>query len=258
MDYLKEPPSTCGVAIVPYYHHPASPDLQIYESSLRYFSLGLHWADSPYAFPTIGSTIIIHKETYRKIHGFSDRQAAEDFYLLNKAAKVSPVLYRSSEPIEIEGRESTRVPFGTGKAMQAIKDSNFQLDVYNPKIFPLLKSWINILRLSSDEEIVDKLNKLVPNYPAMNKLSKVLKQQCNDRTRIRRRFEFFDAFQTMRFIHHLRDTQFPSIPYQEAYIKAPFISDIPIQDLSELQRYLYKLERERMVGQYYGLSSSLV
>jgi len=249
--YLTEPP-TCAAAITPYIHKPATPELLIYEASLRYYSLGLDWAQSPHPFPTIGSTIVIHKDSYQKIHGFSDRQAAEDFYLLNKAAKVGSIYYRDVPPIYLEGRCSDRVPFGTGRAMKEIKDNQLQLEVYDPRIFSILKRWFKVLYTSPDQSLLSDLDQILPSYPARHKLAKVLKQGCNPKTQIRRRLEFFDLFQTMRFIHHLRDTQYPSIPYQQALQQASFIPEMP-SDLLLIQNHLYQLERERLVGRHYKL-----
>jgi hypothetical protein len=253
-DYFHTTSNECSVLITPYLHDPAPPELQIYETSLRYYSLGLHWAKSPYAFPTIGSTISIHKETYKKIHGFSDRQAAEDFYLLNKAAKVGKVKYRSALPILLEGRPSDRVPFGTGMAMKRIKDNQLQWSFYHPKIFAVIKDWIEVLLTASDDILIDELNKIVPNFPAQRKWKNVLLQRCNEQTRIRRRFVLFDAFQTMKLIHFLRDTTFPDLPFLEALQQAEFLPEMP-EELICIRKTIAELERQRMYDQTYGLAS---
>ena len=62
-----------------------------YEIFLRYYELGLKYAKSPYAFPTIGSTIACDYESYIKSEGMNKRKAAEDFYFLEKLAKNYPV-----------------------------------------------------------------------------------------------------------------------------------------------------------------------
>jgi len=65
--------------------------LRLYEISLRYYVLGLEWAKSPYAYHTIGSTMAIDFEAYAQVRGFPRREAAEDFYLLAKLAKVGAI-----------------------------------------------------------------------------------------------------------------------------------------------------------------------
>ncbi len=222
-NYLDHPALKEGIELMGYYHSPAPLELSLYEIGLRYYTLGLQWADSPIAFPTIGSCIAIHATTFRKIYGFPKRQAAEDFYLLNKAVKVAPIHYSATKTLTIRGRPSDRVPFGTGQGMQSIANDNLQYQLYDPKIFTLLRNWISVMRTASDDTLIDELTDIVPDYPYFNKLRKTIQQPCPEKQRVRRRFVFFDCFQTMRWIHHLRDNHHPSIPIEQALIQAPFI-----------------------------------
>ena len=50
-----------------------------YEIWLRYYVLGLRFAGSTYAFPTIGSTICSHARFYSQAHGFPKKSAGERF-----------------------------------------------------------------------------------------------------------------------------------------------------------------------------------
>ncbi len=222
-NYLDLPSIKNGVELTGYIHTPAPLELILYEIGLRYYTLGLQWVGSPIAFPTIGSCIAIHAQTFKSIYGFPNRQAAEDFYLLNKAVKVGPVQYSSSKTITIRGRPSERVPFGTGQGMKLIAEQNLRYELYHPHIFTVLKDWIDVLNTASDEQLIKQLSALVPDYPYFSKIQKVIKQPCPLAQRIRRRFVFFDCFQTMRWIHHMRDTHHPSIPIEEALYEAPFI-----------------------------------
>lgn len=247
--FLDAPPSDCGIQLSGYFHTPAPEELLLYELSLRYYSLGLDYANAPFAFPTIGSTIAIHSDTYTKSHGFSDRQAAEDFYLLNKAVKISPLYYSEACDIKITGRPSSRVPFGTGQAMKAILEDKLQKQTYHPQIFSLLKDWNLVLRTVPDAHLLSSLEKIVPTYPALKKFSKILKQKSTPNTIIRRRFAFFDCFQTMRWIHHLRDTQYPDMPLLRALETAPFVQK-NTDTLRQLQQDLYQQE-QRLRGRFY-------
>ena len=240
-DYLTVPPIHEGTQILGYWHDPAPPELMLYEMGLRYYTLGLQYANSPIAFPTIGSCIVIHANTYTKIYGFPDRQAAEDFYLLNKAVKVSPVHYNRDITLTIRGRPSERVPFGTGRGMQEILNQNLDYHLYHPEIFQILKAWIQVLNTASDETLIEELMAIVPDYPYFNKIQKVIKQPCPERQRIQRRHTFFDHFQTMRFVHHLRESHWSSVPWAQALKKAPFI---PIEhpDIQSNRDYLTILE----------------
>ena len=118
---------------------------RLYEYSLRYYVAGLNYARSPYAFHTIGSTMAVHAEHYAKVRGFPRREAGEDFYLLNKLAKVGSIrtLVEGAEcgPISIAARRSDRVPFGTGAAvgkMMQFNDPAREFLLYHPAVFGLL------------------------------------------------------------------------------------------------------------------------
>ena len=62
-----------------------------YELRLHHYVLGLQRAGSPYAFHTLGSCLAVRASNYAQVRGFPVRAAAEDFYLLNKLAKLGPV-----------------------------------------------------------------------------------------------------------------------------------------------------------------------
>jgi len=252
-NYLDLPNQQEGVELMGYVHAPAPLELSLYEIGLRYYTMGLQWADSPVAFPTIGSCIVIHTRTFEKIYGFPKRQAAEDFYLLNKAVKVAPVHYSNTKTLTIRGRPSDRVPFGTGQGMNTIAEANLQHFLYHPHIFTVLKEWIQVLRSASDDTLIEELATIVPDYPYFKKLQKVMRQKCPESQRIRRRFVFFDCFQTMRWVHHLRDNHWPSIPIEEALIGASFIDlQCPIEkpsisnlaQWSEAQSAMYQHEKQ--------------
>ncbi len=105
-------------------HVPEGDDAQqtamgLYQAKLDLHVEGLKRAGSPYAYHSIGSTIACHFEGYVKVRGMPCRSGGEDFYLLNKLAKVGGVVELKGSPIQLSGRLSPRVPFGTGPALRA-------------------------------------------------------------------------------------------------------------------------------------------
>ncbi len=91
--------------------------LTLYEIHLRYYYLGLRFAFSPFAYPSIGSCLAVRPDSYAAVRGFPKRQAGEDFHFLNKLRKVGPIHYHlHGNPLYLAGRFSRRVPFGTGQA----------------------------------------------------------------------------------------------------------------------------------------------
>jgi hypothetical protein len=219
---------------------------QRYELSLRYYVAGLRLAGSPYAFHTIGSTMAISANHYAKVRGFPRREAGEDFYLLNKLAKVGKVheLKQSSlcGPIEIMSRRSQRVPFGTGAAVNKITvldDPANNYLYYHPRVFILLQSWLSSLPglwarrstlldeglFSSDD--IDK-NDVLALIVALEQIGigKALDhafRQSRDFDQFQRQLHtWFDAFRTLKLIHALRDSHLPSINLEELGSKPEF------------------------------------
>ena len=213
---------------------------RLYELSLRYYVAGMNFAGSPYAFHTIGSTMAVSPVHYAKVRGFPKREAGEDFYLLNKLAKVGTVLELGQETADdviiIESRRSDRVPFGTGAAVNKITDladpvGDYQF--YDPAVFVLLSLWLQSLPAvwqsgdsdlnidifsdgSGDHIPLDKRQALLDCLKEI-KIEKALghafRQGKSLEQFTRQVHTWFDAFRTLKLIHGLRDLLLPSISY---------------------------------------------
>ncbi len=209
--------------------------LELYEMSLRYYVLGLLWAGSPYAFHCIGSTMAVRAQAYHQVRGVPKRQAGEDFYLLNKLAKLGRVLVPGSAPIRIAQRESARTPFGTGPKTQDIAQrvhSGQDFCVYHPSSFALLREWLAAIEefsTSCDLNILDRLSHDELRYALPLETEERLaeaKTQCKTReARKQRLFTWFDGFRTLKLIHALRDQGLSDKPYLEAFDAAPFVPE---------------------------------
>lgn len=230
----KDPPSAF---VYPFIHSPEGDALQakamrIYEAYLHYYVDGLKRAGSPYAFHTIGSLIAINATSYAVVRGFPRRQAGEDFYLLNKLAKVGQVIQLGGDPVRIRGRVSHRVPFGTGAAVQAIRNRLVEgqgYTVYNPAVFDALGIWMKALGAFSehgDRELLEqgvresdpRLGELLVQalgsqgaFLAAEKAS----QQVSGPHLLRRLMEWNDAFRTLKLIHALRDAGLGEVSFDD-------------------------------------------
>jgi len=216
---------------------------RLYEFALRYYVAGLSFAHSPYAFHTIGSTIAVSATHYAKVRGFPRRNAGEDFYMLNKLAKAGSVKQLSAEtdcePIDIVARLSDRVPFGTGAAVGRImelKDPAREFLLYHPSVFGFLRSWLGslsafwqsrcsdiaaILSPMEQQDLIGGLQEL----GATQALQHALKQSSDEMQFNRQMHTWFDAFRTLKLIHHLRDHHLPSISF-EALATKPNLSHL--------------------------------
>ena len=94
-DALRSNEEPAGV--VPLRHQPAtSPGdqhaIRQYELYMRYYVDGLTWSGSPYAYHSVGSTIVCTATGYLMAGGFSaKRTAGEDVYFLQNMAKLGGV-----------------------------------------------------------------------------------------------------------------------------------------------------------------------
>jgi len=206
---------------------------QLYELSLRYYVAGMKFAGSPYAFHTIGSTMAVRASHYAKVRGFPKREAGEDFYLLNKLAKVGSVLELESSPdcrpIKIEARRSDRVPFGTGAAVNkitALTDPVADFRFYHPTVFELLRCWLQTWPVIWQSRSSDLTTGIFTDGPEQQLLVKSLKEmgtrqaldhafrQSKDLDQFTQQMHtWFDAFRTLKLIHALRDNDLPSVSY---------------------------------------------
>ena len=214
----------------------------LYELSLRYYVLGLAWAGSPYAMHTIGSTLAVDHQAYAVVRGVPPRAAGEDFYLLDKLAKVAPVRRLSGEPIRIAARRSSRVPFGTGPQVAKIEGaeragSGFGL--YHPRTFSLLGSWLGLLSWLAEHRDVRRLRWEVE-QTELAPLADVLLEsasrraldgalaQAPDRSQLLRRLHtWFDALRTLKLVHAIRDRLLAPLPWADALAQAAFLGDAP-------------------------------
>ncbi len=216
---------------------------RLYEISLRYYTLGLAWASSPYAYEAMGSCIAVRPEAYAAVRGFPRKNAAEDFYVLNKLAKVGSILRLAGTPLRLEGRASDRVPFGTGRAVSDLVSKRRALAgfrLYHPTVFAHLGAWLRILERTArsggrmDAAIselprdnpffrADLLVEALEKMQAFPAIREAIERSSGDPATMLRHFHaWFDAFRTLKLVHALRDGGLKSPGYREALAEAPF------------------------------------
>jgi len=222
----------------PYYHQTdagVSPKyqqaLQLYELKLYYYVRGLQYAKSPYAFHSLGSTIVVNPLNYAQVRGFPKRAAAEDFYLLNKLRKTGPLRQLTSTAIKLSARPSTRVPIGTGQGILKLLDHSDALQApvfYHPQIFDLVKIFLTILEASWVQ--VPELSRLdlrLINYAKQEAIEtklNSLRNRCTSAEVFRKAvLQWFDGFRTLKLVHFLRDQDLPDVA-ATSLVQIPWLS----------------------------------
>ncbi|KQC09865.1 MAG: hypothetical protein APR62_13045 [Smithella sp. SDB] len=193
-----------------------------YEIFLRYWILGLRYAQSPWAFHSIGSTISVSSEAYVAVRGMNRREAGEDFYFLNKLAKTGEINYIKETCVYPSARLSTRVPFGTGKSMQRFLSQISKEEFYNlydVRIFTILRDWLKLMKGSfilDENEILKKageIHALLEKFLRINDFAiiwqKIRRNSKDEKTLARQFNDWFDGFKTLKLINYFTKEIYP-------------------------------------------------
>ncbi|GAB5452739.1 MAG: hypothetical protein Hals2KO_30670 [Halioglobus sp.] len=223
----------------------------LYELRLHHYVLGLEYAGSPYAYHTLGSCIAIRVGSYAHLRGFPQRSGGEDFYLLNKAAKLGRIERLPGACIQLATRRSSRVPFGTGPAVEALAGGN-PVDraavFYNPQVFEVLRVLLQRvsqesvsspgdidallgtagLPLSISRFAVEALTAL-----GIDEALAHCHRQSKSVSQFQRQFSIWlDGFRTLKLIHYLRDAGAEMLTLTELEHSTPNLWPLNARDAS--------------------------
>ncbi len=232
--YFKTHPEANGANI--YFEHPLKPDTEdkknigiaSYELHLRYMVHALRYSKFPYAFHTVGSCLAVRGSVYVKQGGMNRRKAGEDFYFLQKIIPLGDFGEINTTRIIPSGRESNRVPFGTGKAMMNWSKSGEKVfKTYNPEIYNELFhlfSGIDYLFNSKNSELEGYYREFGPCMKKFiglsdwtGKIKRIQTESTSLKTFRYRFFQWMNGLSTLKFIHYARDTKYRNVPVIEAY-----------------------------------------
>ncbi|NTW98613.1 MAG: hypothetical protein HGB35_01480 [Geobacteraceae bacterium] len=219
--------TTAGGASIPYRHRPAANEtgqsaIDRYELFLRAYVLGLELAGSPYAFHTVGSAMACRASAYVASGGMNRRLAGEDFYFLQQVHKTSYVASLTGTIVHPSPRSSTRVPFGTGRAVgDMLSDGEQRLLFYQPVVFSIVGEWLECVAKNSGADAMELLSRAAGISPVLHDVMEQagfraawenLKKNSREEEKLTAAFHsWFDAFRTMRLIHELSDRAYPRI-----------------------------------------------
>lgn len=232
-DKLQQLPAKASAATYPFWH-AAGRDAScneasaLYELRLHHYVLGLEYAESPYAYYTLGSCLAVTTAGYAAVRGFPKRAGGEDFYLLNKLAKTGAVVKLAGDCIELESRTSHRVPFGTGPAVARISaqpDPRALALFYHPACFEALRGVLRSapeLRCAGLRDLPELLSAqgiepalaraclhTLEELGAAAALEHCRRQGKSPQQFMRQFHQWFDGFRTLKFIHALREADWP-------------------------------------------------
>jgi hypothetical protein len=183
-----------------------------YELHLRYYKNGLAYANLPYAFHTIGSSMAVRSIAYQKQNGMNKRKAGEDFYFLQKLIPLGNFTELKTTKIIPSPRVSDRVPFGTGKAMQNwLDDAQQELLSYNTKSFFELKIFTEAVpKLYEDiNEVPATVQAFLDTINFKENLINIKKNSKSASHFTAVFFKWFNAFKVLKYMHFARDNSYP-------------------------------------------------
>lgn len=216
----------CPAASINYAHPLNNEDPKVnqsilgYELHLRYYVLAQRWAGLDYAHQTVGSSMAVTAHAYVAQGGMNTRKAGEDFYFIHKFTHYPEFGNISNTTVIPSARISDRVPFGTGRAMQSLMNSNEPLSTYAPQSFAAIAKLIQQLPklYEGNEEIKssEPMSFFLGNHNYKKKMEELRNNTADYSAFKKRFFRWFDAFLCMKFLHFSRDQFHPNIPIAEA------------------------------------------
>lgn len=215
----KKPSTNAGVV---FYEHQLNrmnhEAILNYELYLRYYIDAIRITGFPYAHQTLGSCITVRCSVYEKVGGMNTRKAGEDFYFLNKTIPLGGFVEINSTTVRPSDRVSDRVPFGTGKAVKEILQSEEIYSVYHPNSFEDLKLFFQLV-----DEFWEKENWQIPKSmesflgDEWKEELRKLKSQVGSQDQFRKRFfHWFNAFKILKYVHHNRIYFYQDVELEEA------------------------------------------
>ncbi len=198
----------------------------LYELHLRYYFQALKYCGYPWVTHTVGSSMAVKADTYKKSGGMSPRQAGEDFYFIQKLIPVGGYLNIWNTVVYPSGRASNRVPFGTGRAVSLIMDSgDISLKTYNLQAFNDLKTLFRSVDRLKDHELSDEdVSELIPfslrQFIAPEKWRmKIIEIEANTGSQdaFRKRFfQWFNMFMIVKYLNYVHVTMFQKVSVADA------------------------------------------
>lgn len=188
-----------------------------YELHLRYFIQMQKMIGLPYAYHTVGSSMACKVKAYCAVGGMNQRKAGEDFYFLHKLIKYGGHEELNSTRVIPSPRVSDRVPFGTGKAVGDLQASETGMyKTYNRKSFFDLESLVKDLtdtygRKSFSIDLPEPVSEYLKTIDGDANLKMIIDNTTDFQSFEKRFWNWFDAFQLMKYLHFVRDRWYVDI-----------------------------------------------
>ncbi|RLD24502.1 MAG: hypothetical protein DRI54_06050 [Bacteroidetes bacterium] len=224
-----------------------------YELHLRYYNQLIKYTGHPFAFHTVGSSMVVRSWAYQKQGGMNKRKAGEDFYFLQKIMLLDHFSEIKTTCVYPSPRISDRVPFGTGKAQgDWVDQQKEQYLTYHPDVALVLRSLFEMVTEKGSKLVSTPISELPEEIIAFIgskawevKMKELDRNTTNDKAFVKRFFTWFNLFMTLRFVHFYRDNYKGNIPIVDA---AEWFLEIINQEMGSLEPKML-LEKYKKIEQ---------
>lgn len=218
--------------------------IEDYELYLHCHTAGLKWAGSPYAYFSMGSTMVSSAYAYVNCGGMNLRKAGEDFYFLQQLAKTGRVEQLDETCVSPAPRISTRTPFGTGQTMRSACNAQKPLALFYPlKCYAALRFWLELVSASPEDSAEELLTQFrsdsTPGAQFIRAAGfeeawgNLQRNHQDPQRRLKAFHEWFDALKSWQMIRTIGEAL--GAPYPAGDVIEEFI---PLLDIKEIpQRY---------------------
>jgi hypothetical protein len=186
------------------------------------------------------------------------REAGEDFYFLNKLAKIGRIDYIKKTCVYPSSRPSLRVPFGTGKRIHRFL--NHQCEEYilpDPRIFQILAEWFILMKQPFNYEAKDILKDagmihqglayFLNNSNFEQAWIKLRSNVKNEHTLVNQFHRWFDGFKTLKLINFLSREHYPPINMFAALKLILKMQEIDIPEFISSRDYIQLAVQKKIV-----------
>lgn len=195
--------------------------IKLYEIFLRLHVHYLRKIGFRNIYHTIGSSFAIIQKMYEKCGGMNTRKAGEDFYFVNKIVPYGNYMQLPKIIVFPSARQSTRVPFGTGKAIGKWQSSSIPIWYsYATEVYSMMQIFSQKLLVHTNAESISKEYKNIPKplESALNKMDfksivNEMQQNTASKSTFTKKLAWrIDGFFLLKLSHHLRDDYFINQP----------------------------------------------
>ena len=162
----------------------------------------------------------VRSDAYQNQGGMNRRKAGEDFYFLHKIIAIGGFSELKSTKVIPSPRQSDRVPFGTGRAVNKWLEEK-SLATYAPQTFVDLKVFTDqvnsLYTLTGDtsiflEALPSSISEFLIEQGFKTAITSIRQNSASESTFIQHFDQWFDAFKVLKFVHYARDHHHPNIP----------------------------------------------